>query len=216
MIRPPPRSTLFPYTTLFRSLPIAQGRDSFPSQVEYALQQSPTFIVLELGYYEALQAAVTANPNLLPEPEFFLSQYREVLGQLERSNADLLVLNVPDPLDTAHFASLDAAARLLKVEPSFLANTYSINADDLITVTGFNEIGYQLFAKSLQSLPPNSTLSSAVAHAIRQRISAINTQLEELAAEYGAAFYDLASLFHRIARERYQAGARTLTGDYLG
>src|SRR5690348_17708186 len=27
MIRPPPRSTLFPYTTLFRSRPLEQGRD---------------------------------------------------------------------------------------------------------------------------------------------------------------------------------------------
>src|SRR5438874_5145938 len=83
MIRPPPRSTLFPYTTLFRSLPIAQGRDSFPSQVEYALQQSPTFIVLELGYYEALQAAVTATPDLLPEPEFFLSRSEEHTSELQ-------------------------------------------------------------------------------------------------------------------------------------
>src|SRR5437764_1713766 len=27
MLRPPPRSTLFPYTTLFRSSPFARGRD---------------------------------------------------------------------------------------------------------------------------------------------------------------------------------------------
>jgi hypothetical protein len=197
-------------------LPIAQGREPFQSQVEYTLQQSPTLVVIELGYYEALQAAVTGNIGLLPEPEFFLSQFRELLSRLERSNADLVVLNIPDPLDTAHFASLDATASLVKVEPSFLSDTYSIAADDLVTVTGFNEIGYQLFAKSLQPLPPHSTLSSALAHVISERVAMINSGLQDLAAEFDADVYDVASLFRRIAREGYPTGTRTLTGDYLG
>src|SRR3712207_7961853 len=33
MIRRPPRSTLFPYTTLFRSLPVAAGEDAAAGQV---------------------------------------------------------------------------------------------------------------------------------------------------------------------------------------
>ncbi len=197
-------------------LPIAQGRDSFPTQVEHALQQSPTLVLIELGYYEALQAAFTGNPNLLPEPEFFLSQYRELLAQLGRSNAKLVLLSVPDPLHTAYFASLDAAANLLKVDRAFLANTYSINADDVVTVIGFNEIGYQLFAKSIGPLPPGSTLPSSLARNISSRVAAINTELQNLAAEHAAVFHDLASLFLRIAREGYRTGARTLTGAYLG
>src|SRR3712207_9218321 len=32
MIRRPPRSTLFPYTTLFRSTPHDEGRDVYPSE----------------------------------------------------------------------------------------------------------------------------------------------------------------------------------------
>jgi hypothetical protein len=198
-------------------LPIAQGRSSFPTQIEYALEQSPTLVIVELGYYEAVQAAVTANLNLLPEPEFFLAQYLELLGQLEKSNAEVVVLNIPDPLDTAHFASLEAAARLLKVEPAFLTNSYSIQANDLVTVMGFNEIGYQIFAKSIQSpLPEGSTLSSTLAQTIGNRVSTINSELASLAAEYGATLYDLASLFHRIARKGYPVGTRVLTGEYLG
>lgn len=197
-------------------LPIAQGRESFPTQVEYAVQQAPTLVLVELGYYEALEAAVTGKTSLLPEPEFFLSQYREVLSQLKRSNAQLVTVNIPDPFDTAHFASLDAAARLLKVEPAFLTSAYSISGDDLITVTGFNEIGYQLFAKSIQPLPPQSTLSPTIAHTISHRVAEINSELENLAMEFSAVYYDLASLFRRIAREGYQADTRTLTGGYLG
>jgi hypothetical protein len=197
-------------------LPIAQGRESMPTQAEYALQLQPSLIVIELGYYEALQAAVTGNSNLLPEPEFFISQYRELLSQLDRSGADLLVINIPDPLDTAHFASLAEAAALLKVPPSFLTDTYSLNAQDPVTVAGFNEIGYQLFSKTIQPLPPKSTLNADTARTISDRILAINSELAELAAEYGATFYDLASLFRRIAGEGYQTGGRRLTGQYLG
>src|SRR2546430_17389492 len=36
MIRRPPRSTLFPYTTLFRSLIIAPGRETIPSLLRRA------------------------------------------------------------------------------------------------------------------------------------------------------------------------------------
>jgi len=197
-------------------LPIAQGRESFLTQVEYAVQQSPTLVVVELGYHEALQAAVKSNPGLLPEPEFFLAQYNELLAQLKKPNTDLLVLNIPDPLDTAHFASLDATARLVKVEPAFLTNTYSVAADDLITVTGFNEIGYQLFAKSFQPLPAQSTLAPTVAQAVSKRVAAINSELKSLADVHGAVLYDLASLFRRIAREGYQTSTRRLTGEYLG
>src|SRR5256885_13052187 len=39
MIRRPPRSTLFPYTTLFRSLPPAQGADRVWSAIEARLQE---------------------------------------------------------------------------------------------------------------------------------------------------------------------------------
>src|SRR2546426_6067336 len=37
MIRRPPRSTLFPYTTLFRSVPLRQLRPDLPENLERAL-----------------------------------------------------------------------------------------------------------------------------------------------------------------------------------
>src|SRR5262249_2884125 len=67
-------------------LPIAQGKNASHSQVEHALNLSPTLTIVELGYYEALEAAVLGNPSLLPDAEFFLSQYREILKQLKRSS----------------------------------------------------------------------------------------------------------------------------------
>jgi len=197
-------------------LPIAQGRNLFHTQAEHALHLSPTLTIIELGYYEALEVSVLGNPNLLPDAEFFLSQYREILAQLKRSRTELLLVNIPDPFDTAHFSTVESAARVLKVEAAFLLSTYSISADDLITVNGLNEIGYQLFARSIGALPEGSTLPISVAQSISDRIAAINSGLQDLAREHGAVLYDLASLFRRIAREGYQTGTRKLTGEYLG
>src|SRR5256885_11746019 len=42
MIRRPPRSTLFPYTTLFRSLPIAADWERRPLRIIDALQGKPS------------------------------------------------------------------------------------------------------------------------------------------------------------------------------
>src|SRR3712207_9141843 len=39
MIRRPPRSTLFPYTTLFRSLKIPEGDDSIDPQMQFELDR---------------------------------------------------------------------------------------------------------------------------------------------------------------------------------
>src|SRR2546427_3617082 len=60
MIRRPPRSTLFPYTTLFRSL-IATKLDTYPGRVPVAER-----------YFEAARGLDT-RPDGGP-PEFFLGQ----------------------------------------------------------------------------------------------------------------------------------------------
>ena len=198
------------------ALPIARGQQSLPTQVEYALQQSPTFIIVELGYYEALDAAVNADPDLLPERNHFVSYYSQVLSTLKPGGAEILVMNIPSPFDTAHFSSLEVAARIAKVEPSFLSLRYGIAPDDLITVNGLNEIAFQIFRKSLQALPSGSVLSADVTSQIESRIAELNQALADLAQQNGAVVYDLASLFHRVAAGGYSIGTRTLTSEYLG
>jgi hypothetical protein len=198
-------------------LPIAQGKHrELPTQLEYAIQNSPSFTIVELGFYEILEAAIHGDSRLLPQPNSFLSNYHQLLAQLKRCGTDVLMLNVPDPLDTAHFATLDSAAKLLKVETSFLAGTYSINPEDRLTVTGFNEIAYQLFARSIQRLPRGTFVSAAAARKISDCVAQINAGLASLASEYGMLLFDLAALFRRIAEQGCRAGARNLNSEYLG
>lgn len=197
-------------------LPIAQGQKSMPTQVEYALGQSPSFVVVELGYYEALEAAVHGDPHRLPGTDHFISRYSEVFSTLKRSGAEILLLNVPNPLDTAYFSSVETAAGIMKVESSFLSRRYGIQADDLITINGLNEISFQILNKALQPLPPDSVLSSDTVRALTHRIDELNQALGRLAQQNGAVLYDLAGLFHRVAAGGYSLGQRTLHREYLG
>src|SRR2546422_6879924 len=61
MIRRPPRSTLFPYTTLFRSLPIVVG--GLVGVAPVSLAQNPTLPPPSQAQ-QALQEAVQQNPGL--------------------------------------------------------------------------------------------------------------------------------------------------------
>src|SRR5438309_8534378 len=45
---------------------ISRGEEFMPTQVEYAVQCSPALTVIELGYYEAIEAAVNDDPASLP------------------------------------------------------------------------------------------------------------------------------------------------------
>src|SRR5688572_31817443 len=53
MIRRPPRSTLFPYTTLFRSLPLREFRAGYAEVAKYGLIDRPEFFAwLETNWQE--------------------------------------------------------------------------------------------------------------------------------------------------------------------
>src|SRR5436190_16826580 len=72
-------------------VPISNGEKTAPTQLQYALQQSPTFTVVELGYHEMLEAAVLGDPGRLPETETFISQYHFLLEKLKESGSQILV-----------------------------------------------------------------------------------------------------------------------------
>jgi len=196
-------------------VPISNGEKSTPTQLQYALQHSPTFTVVELGYHEMLEAAVLGDAGRLPDTEIFIRQFRDLLYPLKSSGSQILVTTIPDPIDTAHFSSVGTAARLLKIDPASLTKLYSIQPTDLISLNGLNEISFQLFSKLIQPLPANSLLAADVARKISDRVRQINARLSDLASQFGAV-YDLAGLFHKIATEGYVAGTRRLTSEFLG
>ena len=105
---------------IFGLLPIVRGEKNFPTQLETALAQQPTLALVELGYYEALEAAVNGNPRHLPDAEEFHFDLARLHTYLQESGADTLFLTIPDPFDTAYFSDILTAAKILKVEPAVL------------------------------------------------------------------------------------------------
>jgi hypothetical protein len=187
-----------------------------PTQLGYALACRPTFALVELGYYEALEAAVKCDPGLLPGADDFRSDYARLLAALRGAGADVLALTIPDPFDTAYFSTLDTAARVLKVEPAVLLNLYGLGGDELITAHGLNEISFQLFGQSVGPLPQNATLGAEVARQVSRRVAELNDAIVSAAREHGALVYDLQSLCRRLKTDGFHTGSRMMTAEYLG
>src|SRR2546426_7265770 len=84
MIRRPPRSTLFPYTTLFRSDPAVNcvGADADAAHCPYSTGKKPT------GYYTALNNSI--NPT-----DFFVENgtYVKIDRKSTRLNSSHLVIS---------------------------------------------------------------------------------------------------------------------------
>jgi len=198
-------------------IPLAYGEDKpLPTQLECAVNRRPTFTILEFGYSEALEAAVRNDPGQLPEVNSFCSHCERVLRALKECDSEILVLTIPDPFDTAYFSSLNLAAKILKLEPAILRREYNFKADDLITVNGLNEIGFQLFGKLVDTLPDGCLLSAEVAGEISHRINELNVALASLAQQHGALVYDLQGFFWRLKHEGIVVGSKRLSAEYLG
>src|SRR5215472_8164255 len=133
------------------------------SQLEYAQQLKPTLALIELGYFDVLDAAVQGNPALLPDVATFQTNYTQIVSALAGSFANVIVTTIPNPLDTAYFTTLPGATRLVGLPASTIAQQFHLQSDDLLTLPGLMQIGSQTFVpNNVSSLPGGSVVSSAV------------------------------------------------------
>src|SRR3989442_11496118 len=87
MIRRPPRSTLFPYTTLFRSLCVYVNVDGIPAifdpefPVPAMLQESPEGEVRDQGIYMDIKLPTRAqhSKGLLHNPSRFAAVHQDTM-----------------------------------------------------------------------------------------------------------------------------------------
>jgi hypothetical protein len=192
--------------------------DELPTQLELALRRKPTLALVALGYLEAIEAVVTGDTRRLPDAARCRADYLRLLQPLREEGAEVLVMNVPDPMDTACVSSIEAAAQVVKVEPAILLKIYGLRGDDLITVRGLVEIGYQFLSRGIGPLPQGCVLSGETVGRISARLREINAELANLARQQGAQVCDLHGLFRRVRAEGVDTGtgSRRLSADYLG
>ncbi len=189
------------------------------TQLEYAEALNPTAVLVELGYYEALNAAVAGDPSLIPNPTAFGKNYNTVIAGLRGVQAQVIVTTIPNPLDTAYFNSPTAAAAIVQSTPSALATSFNVGPQDYVTRNGLEAMGYASMTGGVQAaqpLPAGSVLTAATAAAITSGVNALNAQIVSAAKANGAVVYDLNAFLHKIKISGASAGSGTVNGDYLG
>lgn len=192
------------------------GGERLPTVLEAALAQRPTLALVVLGYAEAVAATVEQRAELLPAPADFAAQLAQLVDELHAVGARVLLATVPDPCDTAGASSLEAAGRVLAVEPRALAATYGLAPGDRLTPAGLFEIGCQLLAQGSHELPAGAVLPAALGAAISQRVAELNQEVARVAARFPAHLFDLHAIFRRVRQEGLVVGGRRLSADYLG
>ena len=187
------------------------------TQLEYARQMNPTFALVELGYYDVLEAAATGDVRKLPDVAAFRTNYTTIVKALQDNGAEVLLTTIPDPMDTGYFTSVNSATRLVRAPASVIASQFKLAAGDLLTVNGITAVANQLAASDVTGLEAGSVVSAAVASQITQRVRALNQEITTIAQQQGnAVVYDLNALFSRVKTGGLFVGTNFLTADYLG
>lgn len=186
-----------------------------PTVLEYAARQKPGLALIELGLAEVLAAAVAGDPSALPGAAF-MAHYATILGTLASAGTTLIVLTIPDPMDTAHFSTLDAAAGVVRLPASRIQARYGLQSDDRVTPNALMEIGYQTTTKRVGPLPDGSVLKGQRAAEISRGVEAVNKNILVLAQQHGALVFDLHAFFRHVREQGVRVGTRHVTAGYLG
>jgi hypothetical protein len=210
------QQTVINMTLGYPALVLQQGTALW-SQLEYAQQLKPTVAMIELGYFDVLDAAVQGNPALLPDVATFQTNYTQVVTALTGSFANVIVTTIPNPFDTAYFTTLPGATRLVGASASAIAQQFHLQPDDLLTLPGLFQVGSQTFVSSnANSLTPGSVVSASVAAQVAARVAALNSAISTVAQQKGAILYDMNAFFARAKSQGLVVGTRTLTADFQG
>jgi hypothetical protein len=195
---------------------LTRGSGDLPTQLEAAVACQPTFAIVCLGYQEALELALGEDDQALADPHAFAADLRQLVSSLRACGSEVLLLNVPDPLDTAALSSLASAAETLRVEERFLRDVWGLRDGDRISVAGLFALAEQMLGSPRRELQARQVLRSEAAALVSRRVEAVDLAIERVAAELGARVFDLNALFRHVRHQGVPAPDRRLTADYLG
>jgi hypothetical protein len=193
------------------------------SQTQYAVEMNPTLVIVELGYYDVLEAAATDNPADLPNIATLTSNYTQILSRINTASyPQIIVMTVPNPFDTAYFTPVANVSRLLGASSATVQSLFGVGPNDYLTPNGLMVAGGQI-ALNVANPPPLSNSTYAVVHAatataVEASVTAINTAIKSAAQQIGSnvIVYDLNAFFSSVRQNGFVAGSTKLTADYLG
>jgi len=168
------------------------------TQLQYVQQLKPTFVMVALGYSEVVAAAAAGDPSLIPDVASFRSNYAAILSGLKSTFAPVLIVNIPDPTDTAYFSTLAAASKLTLAPAAVIQSLYKLKSDDQFTIPGLIAMANQMNIDKIGSLPAGSIVSGATIAAIKAGVTALNTEIAAQAQANNSPLYDVRALFSRL------------------
>ena len=74
--------------------------------------------------------------------------------------AQVVLLTIPDPLDTAFFSTIQRAGPVVKLDPQLLRELWDLPADILITINGLKEMSFRLYATSIAPSSPEYEIAT--------------------------------------------------------
>ena len=197
------------------------------TQTEYAAFMNPTLVLVELGYFEVLEAATKDDPRLLPDVNTFKANFTTLLNRLRVNSPQMIVLTIPDPFDTAFFTPVPNATKYVGAPLDQLNKIFRLRAEDFLTPNGLILVGGLILADNLGNIRsplfpglgeffPGTVVSSATQRAVQARVQALNTEINNAAKLVNANVYDVQGLFARVRSQGLRVNGRTLTNEYLG
>jgi hypothetical protein len=210
-----PQQTAINLVLGYPALIAGRGKPAW-TQAEYAEFMNPTFSIVELGYYEAIDAAASGSVDRMRDPAAFRTDMATLITRLKRNFSEVMVANIPDPFDTGYFTPVEQAPRFVGTPLDSLLRNYGLQRGDFLTPTGLMAIGGQNLSRRLGGLPGGSFVRAAAATAVRARVAATNTEIGNAAQQNNAVLYDLAALVRNLRANGVVISGRHYTADFLG
>src|SRR5206468_11815620 len=114
----------------------------------------------------------------------FKTNYTTLLTRLKATNAEMLVMTIPDPFDTPFFTPLPGVTRLVGTPQSSVMSIFGVKQDDMLTPYGLMLVGNLILSKNvaasnnplypgLSSFLPGTVATAATRTAGPPRVAAL-------------------------------------------
>lgn len=188
------------------------------TQAEYAQSLNPTLMFIQLGFEDVLDAAVGGDASKITSTSSFASDYGQLLGRMLQTDATVIVMTVPDPTETAYFATVGEVAQQYGMAPADLSARFGLGAGDLVTLGGMVEIADALRGRGsgASGLSRGSVLPAAVASSVRSAVTGYNSAIRAAVQGTRAKVFDLGDYLHQVKVAGVSSGGVSVTGAYGG
>ena len=186
------------------------------TQAEYAETLNPTLVFIQLGFEDVAEAAINSDASRITGTDSFGTDYTQLLARMIKTDATVVAMTVPDPTETAYFATVDELASRYGLAGGDLQARFGLAPGDLVTLGGMVEIGDALRGRRRNVLSRGSVLSAAVAAGVRSAVSGYNTAIRNAVQGKKVEIFDLGDFMHQVKLVGARSGSVAVTGAYGG